>query len=192
MTELSAPTGARLGTDEYSATILKALSTIMPVLLVLIYNTCLKIIVPSVFKTSLERSIPKRSISKHSSCDLSLTKSWRPIILLSLPEKVIEKLIIGRINHQMERNDWLSNNQYGFTTGRSTVVTSFIHQTYDSNRHGAIDTLDISVAIEHSTWPAIIATLVDHQVSDKLLAIVLQGSFRNSYIEIGYHGPPSM
>ena len=39
----------------------------------------------------------------------------------------------------MEDNKCLSNNQYGSTTTiyAITVVTSFIHQTYDSKRHGA-------------------------------------------------------
>jgi hypothetical protein len=46
---------------------------------------------------------------------------YRPISLLNVGGKVLEKLLIGRINHHVFSNSLLNENQYGFLPQKSTV-----------------------------------------------------------------------
>ena len=46
---------------------------------------------------------------------------YRPISLLSIGGKVLEKLLIDRINHHLHSNNLLNKNQYGFLPQISTV-----------------------------------------------------------------------
>jgi len=60
---------------------------------------------------------------------------YRPISLLNVRGKVLEKLLIDRINHHAFSNSLLNGNQYGFLPQKSTIdaalaVKSFIEKTY--------------------------------------------------------------
>ena len=46
---------------------------------------------------------------------------YRPISLLNIGGKVIEKLLINSINHYMYNNELLIDSQYGFTPQKSTT-----------------------------------------------------------------------
>jgi hypothetical protein len=46
---------------------------------------------------------------------------YRPISLLNIGGKVLEKLLIDRINHHLYSNSLLNKNQYGFLPQKSTV-----------------------------------------------------------------------
>jgi len=46
---------------------------------------------------------------------------YRPISLLNIGGKVLEKLLINRINNHMYKNELLTDSQYGFTPQKSTT-----------------------------------------------------------------------
>jgi hypothetical protein len=46
---------------------------------------------------------------------------FRPISLLNTGGKVLQKLLINRINHHVFAHDIMNQNQYGFTPSRSTT-----------------------------------------------------------------------
>ena len=46
---------------------------------------------------------------------------YHPISLLNIGGKVLEKLLIDRINHHLYSNNLLNKNQYGFIPQKSTV-----------------------------------------------------------------------
>ena len=46
---------------------------------------------------------------------------YHPISLLHIGGKVLEKLLINRINHHMYKNELLPDSQYGFTQQKSTT-----------------------------------------------------------------------
>ena len=48
--------------------------------------------------------------------------NYRPISLLELPGKIIEKLICRRLVYHLRSTDNINNNQYGFTAGRGTQI----------------------------------------------------------------------
>lgn len=51
-----------------------------------------------------------------------ITTNYRPISLLEVPGKVIEKLILQRLQIYLMNNNLINKNQYGFTQGRGTQV----------------------------------------------------------------------
>jgi len=87
-----------------------------PRLVTSIYNQCLKRgSLPRRWKTS--KIIPIAKPGNENSMEPS---KYRPINLLNIGGKVLEKLI-NRINHHMYKNELLIDSQYGFTPQKSTT-----------------------------------------------------------------------
>jgi len=88
-----------------------------PRIVTAIYNQCLiRGSFPRRWKTAKIISIAK--LGKENSMDPS---KYRPISLLNIGGKVLEKLLIDRINHHMYKNELLTDSQYGFTPQKSTT-----------------------------------------------------------------------
>jgi hypothetical protein len=72
------------------------------------YNGCLRDgVFPKRWKR--EQIIPITKPGKEDSYDVS---KYRPIGLLSVGGKVLEKVLINRINHRVYSNDYINKNQY--------------------------------------------------------------------------------
>ena len=69
---------------------------------------------PVAWKEALVVPIPKGG-------DPTLVQNYRPISLLPLPGKILEKLIHKQIARYLEDNSILSHNQHGFRKEHSTV-----------------------------------------------------------------------
>ena len=79
-----------------------------------IYNQCLKRgSFPRRWKTA--KIIPIAKNGGENNIDPS---KYRPISLLNIGGKVLEKLLVNRINH-MYKNELLTDSQYGFTPQKS-------------------------------------------------------------------------
>jgi len=88
-----------------------------PGLVTAIYNQCLKRrSFPRRWKTA--KLIPIAKPGKENSMEPS---KYRPISLLNIGEKVLEKLLINRINRHMYKNELLTDSQYEFTPQKSTT-----------------------------------------------------------------------
>jgi hypothetical protein len=78
-------------------------------------------------KRSLPRKVEKSKTDtitkpgKENSEDVSI---FHPINLLNTGGKVLEKVLINRINHHIYSHDLMSTNQYGFTPRSSTIDTA--------------------------------------------------------------------
>jgi hypothetical protein len=83
-----------------------------------LYNGCLS---RGVFRNCCKRAklIPNTKSGKKISEDVS---TFRPINLLNIEGKVLEKVLINGINHHVFSRVLVNNNQYGFTPQRSTFV----------------------------------------------------------------------
>ena len=55
---------------------------------------------------------------------------YRPISLLNVGSKVLEKLLIDRINHHIYSNSLLNGNQYGFLPQKSTIDAAFAVKSF--------------------------------------------------------------
>ena len=81
------------------------------------YNGCLQRgVFSNRWKTA--KLIPTVKPGKENSDDVS---KFRPISLLNTGGKVLDKLLINRINHHVFAHDIINKNQYGFTPQRSTT-----------------------------------------------------------------------
>ncbi|GBM11094.1 Putative protein in type-1 retrotransposable element R1DM [Araneus ventricosus] len=86
--------------------------------------------------------------------------SYRPISLLPTIGKVLEKLLTQQLNFHLEKNNRLSNLQYGFREGRSKEMAIMklldtIHKRKAGGDHVLVLSIDIKVAFDNIQHSAI-------------------------------------
>ena len=150
------------GEDGITSKILLQVTEIIPKSITAIYNACLKRgIFPKQWKRA--RIIPIVKPGKEDS--LELTK-FRPICLLNTGGKVLEKLMIKRIMHHMNKNDLMNKNQFGFTPQTSTIdaamaVKQFVEKNINEKKSIILVSLDVKGAFDAAWWPSILKLLRD-------------------------------
>jgi len=92
--------------------------------------------------------IPIKKPGKENSMEPS---KYRPISLLNIGGKILEKLLINRINHHMQRNELMTSNHYGFIPQRSTTnaaleVKKFIEPELEKRKVVIMTSLDVQGA----------------------------------------------
>ena len=99
------------GLDGITGGIYKTVLLIFPRILTTMYNQCLKL-----------GQFPKRwkmakviLILKPNNNNCPDPNKYRPISLLNMGGKILDKLLINRINHHLYKNELLSERQYVFT-----------------------------------------------------------------------------
>ena len=112
------------------------------------------------------------TIPKGPDRDRSDLKSYRPICLLCMIGKLLERLMITRMGPILYDRALSSNRQYGFRPGRSRVdaITKFrekVEQMSDKKYVVAI-TLDISGAFDNVWWTNILHELKRRGCPDNL------------------------
>ena len=119
------------GLDDISSFILKeAFLTLIPETTHMMNLSISSSTFPSAWKKALVVPIPKAG-------NKTMVKNYRPISLLPLPGKVLEKLIHGQISDHLESTSLLSENQHGFRKKYSTThsvaqFTNYINTKMDS------------------------------------------------------------
>lgn len=133
---------------------------LLPKFLTAVYNGCLMTgCFPRKWKHA--KIIPVIKTGKESYDDAS---KFRPISLLNIAAKVLEKLLINRIMHHVYSNNLMNQRQYGFTPQTSTVdaVMSLKKTVQDGLNKGyyiAIISLDVKGAFDAAWWPSILTSL---------------------------------
>lgn len=97
---------------------------------------------PSLWKSA-------RVVPIHKKQSRSATKNYRPVSLLSVVSKVMEKIVNTAIINHLEREQALSIHQYGFRQGLSTsdLLTSLNHAwVSELNRGGAVRVVAVDIA----------------------------------------------
>ena len=69
---------------------------------------------PDSLKSATVIPIPKQG-------DLSQVQNYRPISLLPIPGKIIERVVHQQVSFHLEERQLITNQQYGFRKGRSTI-----------------------------------------------------------------------
>ena len=74
--------------------------------------------------------------------DLKKVDNYRPISLLPLPGKILEKLIHTQLSFYLEEDNILSNNQFGFRKQRSTshAISQLLNQIYTNFNKSVVTT----------------------------------------------------
>jgi len=90
--------------------------------------------------------------------------TYRPISLINIGGKILEKLLIDRINHHLYSKRLLNENQYGFLLQKSTVDASMAVKLFaeihlQQRNVVIITSLDVQRAFDAAWWPAILYKL---------------------------------
>lgn len=128
---------------------------ISPILAIFINLSVQKELYPDELKLAMIRPIYKQG----SHLDYT---NYRPIAILSIINKITEKLIINQISNFLDKHNIISNSQHGFRRGRSTATalklfTDYINNSLDKRKQvvalfidfkKAFDTLDHSQLLQ--------------------------------------------
>ena len=117
--------------------------------------------------------IPITKPGKQNSKDVS---KFRPISLINVGGKVLEKLLINRIMHHVYSNDLLNHNQFGFTRKESAidaalVVKKFLEEGMRERHITKLVGRDGKGAFDASCWPSILKTLKEFKCPKNLYNI---------------------
>ena len=117
------------GPDSFDLAIVTAAMPTISMYLLDIYNSCLKFgVFPNEWKVGQVVTIRKKSDNVPTD-----PASYRPICLLPILGKLLESIILKKLNKLIDHK--LSNSQYGFRVGKSTedAIVKFRKIIKDSN-----------------------------------------------------------
>lgn len=150
------------GLDGLTADICQVTVTNFPSMFVALFNRCLELgHFPRVWKMAVVKIIPKPGMDGPDTLG-----SRRPIGLIPVFGKLLEKLFTGRLVHHSAVSGRLSSLQYGFRRHMSTAhaLHDAVHYIQDCRRSGLLCTavsLDIQSAFNRAWWPAILHRLTN-------------------------------
>ena len=148
------------GPDHLTADICVAAFNVCPTLFFDLYNSCLKLShFPNIWKTAQVVTVPKPGKS-----DYNDVASYRPIGLLNIFGKSLEKLVINRLNHHIYTNNLDNPRQFGFKAQKSTINALYtaidhIKSALNNKKMVIAVSLDIKAAFDNAWWPALLNRL---------------------------------
>jgi hypothetical protein len=89
---------------------------------------------------------------------------YRPISLLNMGGKILEKAMINRINHHIYTTEFLNSNQYGFIPQTSTidammVVKEFVQEGFRKGEITVIVSLNVEGSFNTAWVPSVLKSL---------------------------------
>ena len=113
----------------------------------------------------LKESIITPILKKHN-LDADLLKNYRPISNIEFLSKIIEKVVLARLNEHMDRNILHTPEQFGYKKGHSTehVVLEIVDEVlvgFDKRTATLVILLDLSAAFDTVDLKKLMQTLED-------------------------------
>ena len=176
------------GRDHLTADICCKVFETIPQHFVELFNACLRIgCFPTIWKIARVKVIPKPNKMNYNDVG-----SYRPIGLLPIFGKVLEKLMIDRIFWHLQKNKQLSENQFGFTPQKSTeqalsCAVQKIESYLTTKSHVVVISLDIKGAFDNAWWPFILHQLIGKGCPSNLVHLV-KHYFSDRLVETVYAG----
>lgn len=142
------------GHDHLTADICQRFASQHQQLLTDIYNQCLRLThFPTQWKYAQVVCIPKPGKDDYTS-----PASYRPIGLLDVLGKVLERLIMERLKYSLYTRDKMSKKQFGFTAQTSTAdalyeLTRQIKDGISHKKQVMLISMDAKSAFDNAWWP---------------------------------------
>lgn len=132
-------------------------------------------------------------LKKPGKDDYTNPKSYRPIGLLSVLGKIVEKLVVNRL--QWHLLPTLNANQYGFMPQRGTEDALYdlmrhINERLSNRKSVIVVSLDIEGAFDNAWWPALKNQLITRRCPKNLYKVV-NSYLENRHITVHYAGESS-
>jgi hypothetical protein len=175
------------GLDGFTADIIKRFHTIDKSFLTILFNKCLLYgIFPDIWKISCVKIIKKPNKTDYTS-----PKAYRPISLIPVLGKILEKLLINRITFYLRNHQLLNEKQFGFAPQKSTIdaidsAVKFIKKSFESKGFCVLIALDISGAFDNAFWPAILNNLRDYKCPENLYWLT-ESYFNNRFAKLWFN-----
>lgn len=164
------------GLDGIPNLIVKEVAESYPNYLIDLFNSCFEhSTFPSIWKRQKLILLPK------DNKPLDEPSSFRPICLIDTFGKLLESIICNRLRENVELANGLSDHQFGFRKGRSTVdaiklLVETARQTINKrsclNDYCVVVTLDVKNAFNSANWAKIIQALQNLNIPQYLLSVI--------------------
>lgn len=174
------------GSDGFTADICEMVIKQSPKIYLTLVNKCLEL---SYFPTPWKEAAVV-VLRKPGKDDYSHAKAYRPIGLLSILGKIMEKMMIRRVRwHLLPK---LNPRQYGFTPQRCTEdslydLVQHIKNNLRKKLINVVVSLDIEGAFDSAWWPAIKIRLLEKRCPQNLRRLIIS-YFTNRSVNVGYAG----
>lgn len=102
-------------------------------------------------------------------------RSYRPITLLPVMGKVIERVMASKLTEWLSSIGYFGPSQHGFVAGKSTItaMTGLCHYVKNAERRIVLGLfLDISGAFDNAWWPMVIHLLKSHGCPNSLMRLL--------------------
>ncbi|XP_035224341.1 uncharacterized protein LOC118196979 [Stegodyphus dumicola] len=162
------------GLDGIRARVVKRLFVNYPSFFIILFNKCLSLhVFPIAWKIGRLILLPKNE------------DKYRPICLLKVFAKVLDKLIVNRLLYVINDKQHLAENQYGFRKRRSANLALF--RVVDKIRriksieHVAVVSFDVKAAFDSVRWSSVLNKLFELKIT-KDLYLLIRDYFSNRRI----------
>lgn len=177
--------GKAPGYDLIDALIVKNFCRVCNIYARRLFTTCLQFgHFPKYWKKGIAIFFKKRNK------DGRTPRSYRPITLLPIIGKILERIIKIRIVPYLEKNGFWDEAQHGFREGHSTIsalqaLKSLINRRLREYKYVSLMSIDIQAAFDAVSW-IILARIIDELPIDKYLKDILKNYISNRKIGFNF------